>query len=75
MFGHPPPSGINQFAMHQPDFDRLMAMRNVLDEYDCQVDMMGCEVEIIEQFIGTLGMHLSCARECIDNIHKIITAE
>ncbi len=71
----PKPSGINQFAMCQDDFDRLMGMRDVLDMYDSYVDDMSCEVEIIENYIGTLMMHLGCARDCIDAIHSIVLGE
>lgn len=68
----PTPSGIDQDAMTRKDYDRLVAMRNVLDEFDVAVDEMSCEVEIIERYIGTLMMHIACARDCCDTIIEVV---
>lgn len=71
----PKSSGIIQTAMYQEDFDRLMEMRDIIDLYNSQVDQMGeADSELINKHLGTLEMHLDCARDCIDSIYEVITA-
>lgn len=71
----PPPTGVNQWAMDQKHYDQLMQMRDILDGFDVMVEDMDSDAEIINELLGTINMHISCARDAIDTINSVILGE